>query len=37
MVAFMHALAIASLSHVSRNNFDVIPNCIATIIINEIP
>jgi ribonuclease HI len=30
-----HALARAALSHASRSTFDVIPNCIATIIINE--
>jgi hypothetical protein len=30
-----HALALAALSHASRGTFDVIPNCIATIIINE--
>jgi hypothetical protein len=30
-----HALARAVLSHASRSTFDVISNCIATIIINE--
>jgi hypothetical protein len=30
-----HALTRAALSHVSRNIFDVILNCIATIIMNE--
>jgi hypothetical protein len=30
-----HALARAALSHASRSTFDVIPSCIATIIINE--
>jgi len=32
-----HALARKALSHASRNIFDVIPRCIATIIINEMP
>jgi ABC-type uncharacterized transport system substrate-binding protein len=32
-----HALARAALSHASHNIFDVIPSCIATIIINEMP
>jgi hypothetical protein len=30
-----HSLAKAVLFHVSRNIFDIIPNCIATIIIND--
>jgi hypothetical protein len=32
-----HALARASISYASRIVFDVIPNCIATIIINKMP
>jgi ribonuclease HI len=32
-----HALARAALSHASRSTFNVIPNCIATIVMNEMP
>jgi hypothetical protein len=33
----VHALARAALSHVSRGTFNVIFNCIATIVMNEMP
>jgi hypothetical protein len=33
----VHALARAALSHASRSTFNVTPNCIATIVMNEIP
>jgi hypothetical protein len=37
MTAFvLHSFTTATLSHASRNIFYVIPNCIATIIMNEI-
>ncbi|PNY03705.1 replication protein A 70 kDa DNA-binding subunit [Trifolium pratense] len=32
-----HAIARTTLSHASRITFDVIPHCIATIILNEMP
>jgi hypothetical protein len=31
------ALSRAALSHASRSTFNVTPNCIATIVMNEIP